>query len=164
MDESGKQALPKARRDQLIVRELPDEILVYDLKCDRAHCLNKTSAMVWKHCDGKMTTRQMAGLLEREFGTSVDNDLILLALSQLRKFDLLERTRSAIRTRKPSRRDVALKYLPAALALPVILSIVAPTRVQAASVPCTATGVACAGTICCSTGAACPLGIGAVCP
>ncbi len=33
---------PSARRKDLIIEELPDEVLVYDLNTDRAHCLNKT--------------------------------------------------------------------------------------------------------------------------
>jgi len=40
--------LPLARKDQLIVKEVDDEVLVYDLKTDQAHCLNKTAALVWK--------------------------------------------------------------------------------------------------------------------
>ncbi len=29
-----------SRRDELVVRELPDEVLVYDLRQHKAHCLN----------------------------------------------------------------------------------------------------------------------------
>jgi hypothetical protein len=32
---------PTARKDQLIVKELDDETLVYDLERDEAHCLNQ---------------------------------------------------------------------------------------------------------------------------
>ena len=32
--------LPVARQKDLIVRELSDEVLVYDLNTDKAHCLN----------------------------------------------------------------------------------------------------------------------------
>ena len=40
--------LPRARTSELIVKELPDETLVYDLANDKAHCLNHTAALVWK--------------------------------------------------------------------------------------------------------------------
>ena len=39
--------LPKARQEQLTVRELPDETVVYDLARHKAHCLNPTAALIW---------------------------------------------------------------------------------------------------------------------
>jgi len=36
--------LPKARQDKLIVRELPNETLLYDHVSAKAHCLNQTAA------------------------------------------------------------------------------------------------------------------------
>jgi hypothetical protein len=59
------QPLPFARTHQLIVQEVPDEVLVYDLDRHKAHCLNRTSAIVWKHCDGKTTVAEAKRLLER---------------------------------------------------------------------------------------------------
>ncbi len=49
---NSKQPLPVARHKNLIVKELPDETLIYDLDSDKAHCLNQTAALVWKNCDG----------------------------------------------------------------------------------------------------------------
>ncbi len=49
------QPLPLARKNELIIQELPEELLVYDLARHKAHCLNKTSAFIWKHCDGETT-------------------------------------------------------------------------------------------------------------
>lgn len=134
--------LPRARTEEMIVRELEDEVLVYDLRRQKAHCLNRTSAFVWKHCDGRTTTRQMKRLLEREFATSVDEDIVWLALSQLRRFHLLEDGSRIGTGMKVSRRDLVRKYLPAALAVPLILSIAAPASVQAAST-CGAVGNPC---------------------
>jgi len=125
--------LPRGRREQLVIQELPDEVLVYDLERHKAHCLNETSALIWKHCDGKTTVDEIARLLERELATSVDDDVVWLALDQLRRFHLLEEGSGVHVEMKVSRRDLVRKYLPAALVLPVILSIAAPTAVQAAS-------------------------------
>jgi hypothetical protein len=127
------QVLPLARREQLVIQELPDEVLVYDLERHKAHCLNETSALVWKHCDGKTTVAEMTRLLEKRLATPIDDDVVLLALNQLRRFRLLEEGSVTIGTMKVSRRDLVRKYLPAALALPVILSIAAPAAAQAAS-------------------------------
>lgn len=127
------QVLPRARREQLVIQELPDEVLVYDLERHKAHCLNETSALVWKHCDGKTTVAEMTRLLGMRLATPIDDDVVLLALSQLRRFRLLEEGSAAVGMLKVSRRDLVRKYLPAALALPVILSIAAPAAAQAAS-------------------------------
>ena len=35
---------PIARSNGLVVQEMPDEVLVYDLDSNKAHCLNETAA------------------------------------------------------------------------------------------------------------------------
>lgn len=131
METKDRQALPIARTAQLIVQEVTDEVLVYDLDRHKAHCLNKTSAIVWKHCDGQTTVSAAARLLEQEMNTPVETDVVWLALKQLEKFHLLQE-----RVPQPkgvSRRDLILKYAPATLAVPLILSISSPTAAQAGS-------------------------------
>ncbi len=44
---------PIARKKDVVVQELPDEVLIYDLKSNKAMCLNEISAFVWHNCDGK---------------------------------------------------------------------------------------------------------------
>ena len=39
--------LPQARSSQLVVRQLPDETLVFDLQRNKAHCLNRTVALIF---------------------------------------------------------------------------------------------------------------------
>jgi hypothetical protein len=133
MRERDAQVLPLARTDQLVVQELPDEVLVYDLERHKAHCLNKTSAMVWKRCDGRTTVAEMTRRLGRELAAPVDDDVVWLALGQLRKFHLLEEGSGGVGVFKVSRRDLVRKYLPAALAVPLILSVPAPTPAQTLS-------------------------------
>ena len=133
MRENGGQTLPFARTEQLIVQDVPDELLVYDLDRHKAHCLNKTSAIVWKHCDGQTTVRAAARLIEKEMNTPVDDDVVWLALKQLEKFHLLQE--GVPQPKRVSRRDLILKYAPATLAVPLILSISSPTAAQAASTP-----------------------------
>ena len=48
------QQRPVARQEGLVIQEMPDEVLVFDLKTNKAHCLNETAAFVWKACDGKL--------------------------------------------------------------------------------------------------------------
>jgi|SRR5882724_2851593 len=122
--------LPCSRTDNLVIRELDDETLVYDTERNEAHCLNQTAALVWKYCDGKTTAAQAADFLQSSLNVDVDVDLIWLAVKHLARFDLVERTRKSPRV---SRRKLLFKYAPAALALPAIMSITAPTPAQSAS-------------------------------
>src|SRR5882762_1467555 len=121
--------LPCSRTDNLVIRELDDETLVYDSERNEVHCLNQTAALVWKQCDGKTTAAQAAQSLQNSLKIAVDNDLVWLAVRQLERFRLVERTR---KSRSVSRRNLIFKYAPAALALPAIISITAPTPAQSA--------------------------------
>lgn len=139
--------LPCARTDNLVIRELDDETLVYDMERDEAHCLNQTAALVWQQCDGKTTATQAARALQKELETTVDPDLVWLAVKQLQRFHLVDVPKNSPSV---SRRDLVLKYAPLALALPVIMSISAPTAAGAAS--CGGQGAPCGGSNppCCS--------------
>jgi hypothetical protein len=124
----GRNQLPKARQAQLIIKELPDELLIYDLERDKAHCLNETAALVWKNCDGRKTVTQLREVMEKNAGSAVPEEMVWLALDQLETFRLLDKTPP-----KPAlfvgmtRRDMVRRVGIVAIALPVILSIVAPT-------------------------------------
>lgn len=134
--------LPQARTDHLVIRELDDETLVYDTERDKAHCLNQTAALIWQQCDGKTTATQAARALGKELDTSVDADLVWLAVKQLQRFHLVD---ASGKSPSVSRRELVLKYAPVALVLPLIMSISAPTSAQAAA-SCGGQGAPCGGT------------------
>ncbi len=145
--------LPLARTDGLIVKELEDEVLVYDLKRDKAHCLNSTAASVWKRCDGKLAVTDMTRLLEKEFKSPVKDEVVWLALQQLDKFHLLQQ-RGTVSSGGPglSRRDLVRRIGISALLLPAIISVTAPPAAQAQSClvdgkDCLTSGQCCSG--CC---------------
>jgi hypothetical protein len=141
----SSQPLPQALKENLIIHELDGETLVYDQESAHAYCLNHSSAFVWRYCDGKTTAGQVARLLQRELDTPVKTDVVLLALKQLQRNGLVERSTN---TPQISRRDLVLKYAPAAaLALPLVVSIVAPEPAQAAS--CAMGGETCGPPPCC---------------
>jgi coenzyme PQQ synthesis protein D (PqqD) len=155
------QSLPEARKERLVTEKLADELLVYDLERDKAHCLNQTAAMVWEHCDGRTTVEAMARILEKKFDAPATDEVVLLALDQLRKAQLIDHTNvetSARASSGMSRREVIKRIgIAASVALPVVTSIVAPKAVQAAT--CLPSGSAC------TTSAQCCSGIcsGSVC-
>ncbi len=121
------------KRKNAIVRQLGDEFLVYDLETHQAHCLNRTAAKVWLLCDGKTTFAEIAGKLGNDSESSVDETVIELALSQLQEAGLMEQGSSKSEQIVPSRRDAMRKMAAAALALPVVASILVPTAAQATS-------------------------------
>jgi len=140
----GAARLPQSRIDGLVIRELDDETLVYDTERDKAHCLNRTAALVWEQCDGKTTAREAAKSLRNDLSVAVDQDIVWLAVKQLERFHLIE---PGLKSPSVSRRDLVLKYAPAALALPVIMSISAPTPAGIAS--CANLGQSCVSRPCC---------------
>lgn len=150
---------PLARQEGLIVQQMPDEVLVYDTERHEAHCLNRTAALVWQHCDGKTGVPQIAHRLQREFKTVVKEDLVYLALDQLGKDHLLEERVILPEMMKGiSRRELMRRAgLATAVALPVIISIISPTSANA--VTCIASNQPCnPSVICCSTFATCTTG------
>ncbi len=70
---SNRQTKPRARKDELVVHELPDETLIYDLDRDRAYCLNETAAFVWQRCDGRKSAREIAQALGKKINAHVDS-------------------------------------------------------------------------------------------
>lgn len=137
---------PIARKDGLVVQEMPEEVLVYDLNTNKAHCLNQTAAFVWKSCDGVNSITDITKLFEDQSGNSVKEELVWLAIDQLSDKDLLENeVRSDLYGQ--SRREVIKKIgLAAVIALPLVASLTAPTSVMA-SASCTCGTVADCGTM-----------------
>lgn len=144
------QPAPKARTEQLVTKELGDETLVYDERSHEAHCLNKTAAFVWRHCDGRTSVAKIARLLTKEMNTPVSEQLVWFALSQLEKSKLLEKPLAdRAHAGQISRRELMRKLgIAAAVALPLVTSIVAPTTAEAAS-GCAGRGQRCGPPPCC---------------
>ena len=130
-----KQTKPLSRQSGIVVQEAKGELLIYDLKINKAYCLNKTSAMVYQLCDGNNAISDFSKELSKKLKLTVTDDLIWLAIDQFREVDLLSNTEE-IKTKFEglSRRDVIKKVgFASMVALPVISSLVAPTPAMAAS-------------------------------
>lgn len=137
MKRSSVQSLPRARKDDLVTRQIPGELLVYDLKRHKAYCLNATAAAVWKRSDGKHTVSDLAAELQKDQKSPVDERIVWLALDQLEKYYLLQ-TKAAKPVGLPtlSRRDLIRAGIATAITLPLVTMIAAPTA-QAAGTPIT---------------------------
>ena len=126
---------PQRRKEGLVVRELPDEVLVYDLQRHRAHCLNPTAGFVFKQCDGHTSVKEIAKRLRQDMAVPADEKWVFLALDRLRKVHLLEKPNGAAGNGpRYSRRELLRRAgVAGAALLPVVISLVAPTAVQAAA-------------------------------
>ena len=124
--------LPKARNENIVVQDMENETLVYDLTVDKVYCLNQIAALVFSYCDGHGSFE----MLKQKH--KLTDEIIYLALDQLRKENLLEETEDY---RSPfigtSRREVIRKAgLTSLASLPWVSSIIAPKAAMAQSIAC----------------------------
>jgi len=133
---------PVARKNGLVVRELSGEVVVYDLERHEAHCLNATAAAVFQAADGRRSLAQIARHLAGTVEPGADEELVGLALDQLALARLLEQEPEAPRPGGVSRREAIRRVgIGAAVVLPLVTSVLAPTPAEAAAT-CVATCVA----------------------
>lgn len=143
--------LPQMRAHGLAIDDLPDEVLVYDLERHQAHCLNRSAALVWRSADGQSSPAEIARRLTVETDAPFTEQLVWLALSELEKRHLLVPSLpltapAAVLSRRQLVRRLGLA---AAVAVPLITSIVAPTAVEAAT--CIPSNSPCSPTVLCCT-------------
>lgn len=155
--------MPVRRTNGLVVKELQNELLIYDLERDKAHCLNHACRLVWDKCDGKATVAEVASLLENEGVSVADEAVVQYALSQLKTAHLLsDCLRTTEQPARVSRREVMGRIgVAAAVSLPLITSILAPTAQAQAS--CLPNGSACTSDAQCCSGRCQPTGQSQVC-
>lgn len=126
---------PLSREKEIVVRELENEILIYDFREDKALCLNETSALIWQMCNGKRTVKEIGSEVNGKLGSTVSEDFIWLAIEQLKKNNLLENGRELPdKFEGMDRREVVRRIgLASFAALPLISAVIAPSAAQAAS-------------------------------
>ncbi len=74
---------PAPRRD-VVEQELDAEVLLFDPLNGSTYRLNQTALAVWRACDGRMTTRDIAGrqtdVFDVDFATALDHVEQLVAM------------------------------------------------------------------------------------
>lgn len=121
--------LPKIRQN-LLVQELTDEVLIYDQATNKSYCLNETAKTVFNACDGEHSVADV----------SLPKDMIYFSLDELKRQNLIE-TDYVSPFDGISRREVIKKVgLASMVALPVITGLLAPQASQAASACVNANG------------------------
>lgn len=154
MTERSEQQLPMARRERLLVEELADEVLVYDLDRHKAHCLNSTAALIWNHCDGRTSLKDMIQILQKQSEGKVQEDVVWFGLDQLRTARLIKGPLARPMGKERLSRRELVKKISLAVSIPMIVSVLAPqasaalscahkTCVPPCNPPCTCTGGNC---------------------
>jgi hypothetical protein len=121
-----RMSAPMSRKEDLVVEDLADEVLIYDQRTDQAHCLNREAAMVWRVCDGRTSREKLSADL------GLDPSAVARAIDELDACGLLESAPASGITRREATLRMA-KAGGVAAAAPLIYSIMAPTPALAAS-------------------------------
>ena len=141
--------LPKAKIENIVMQTLDKELLIYDLGNNKAYNLNETSKIIYQACDGQTTFDE----LNRKY--KFNDEIIYLTLDELKTLNLIESTYESP-FEGLSRRAVIKKVgLASMILLPLITSVVAPSKAEAAS--CFGSGTSCTMTSQCC-GGVCPGG------
>ena len=145
---------PNSRKNELVVKEVADETLIYDLRVNKAFCLNETSALVWERCDGKTSIPKISKAVGEKLGQSIDDAIIWLAIEEFRKDGLLSKgyvfeSHFDGLTRRQVLRNIGVLSV---ISLPIVTSLVAPRASFAQS--CVGVGTIPSGTL--LTGSDCP--------
>lgn len=124
---------PLARRDDLVIQTAFDETIVFDHKTEKAYVLSPSAAAVWRACNGKRSVQEIAHALQLESPTS--EQTVWYALGQLNEL-LQEPVTLPNEMRGISRRQFLKRagIVAGAAAIPIVVSIVAPTPAHAQSV------------------------------
>lgn len=132
MDNNQK---PIARKNEIVSQEFENEVLIYDLHIHKAFCLNQTSALVWRLCDGNRSVSQIADEMSKNLKTLVSEDLVLFALGELSGNNLLQiNTNSDSFFPTQNRREIIKKIgFTSLIALPLVSALVAPPATSAQS-------------------------------
>lgn len=132
-----RDAYPHARTEELIVRQIATDTLVYDKLQHKALCLNESAAFLWQHCDGKTPASTLAAKMETHFNAPASEEVVLLGLTQLSKQgllrDRLEMSREMTAAGMSRRTMLRRTGVAAAVTLPLVTAIIAPTAAHAAT-------------------------------
>lgn len=153
---------PVSRRANIVVQDLENEVLIYDLTTNKAFCLNETSALVFQLCDGTKSVAEISDLMSIKLKILVSEEMVQFALEGLKRDNLLENGEQLPNYFVGLNRREVIKKIGFAsmVALPVVASIIAPVAVNAASCVLSNAGLACTtSSECCDNG----LCVGSIC-
>lgn len=156
---------------RFVVRHLDNEVVVYDTRTDKAHLLNPTSSAVWESWSPEASLATVASDVAEQLGVPVSVELVEATLDELAVAGLIERPSAVSEMPGISRRSLLKKAGIAAVLLPAVTTILAPTPAAASHTgglcaqqnqPCDTNSHCCSNTctgntcVCTPHGTACP--------
>jgi hypothetical protein len=118
------------RREDLLWEAVAEEVVVWDKVKNRAHRLNRSASIVWRHANGNNSHEALASIVSRELGTSEGASAIVdEAVDRLNALGLL----NAEKEQNGSRRELVRRVAMIAAVAPLIASVAVPTPARAAS-------------------------------
>src|SRR6185436_15241821 len=80
---------PNAKNDELVVQELGRELVLYNPRTHKTHCLGDAAAAVWRHCDGQTAVPELTGHLRNRV-SDADEEVVWMILHRLGRLGLLD--------------------------------------------------------------------------
>lgn len=129
-----------ARHDELIVRKIGTETVIYEPRTHRAHCLGRTAAAVWCAWERRSGVGETALRVSQALGEALDEASVQLVLRRLHRAGLIERPAGGSDSRRETRRApgrrVALRRVGVAAGLAVLsVAVRSPAQVAATCLP-----------------------------
>ena len=125
---------PVARRTEVVLQEVGPDLVVYDRLRDAAHSLDPIAAHVYRWADGSRTVEDLAADLSRTLDVPDEVGIVMEALHQLERAELLEEGDSPIaQLWRPINRRRAVARMGAAAAMPLVASVMVPEPLFAQS-------------------------------
>ena len=81
------------RNDQVLLRKLEDECLLYDQETCRIHVLNGAAGFVWEMCDGTHSMHDMEDTIQRAYDSVGDANVaedLRRIVAEFAELDLLD--------------------------------------------------------------------------
>jgi hypothetical protein len=118
----------------LCVQPVADEVLIYDQRSRHIRRLNRTAALIWRHCDGRRSIRDLTELARSELNApQLKENVVQRAVDRLDKSGLLVEAPAHTRRAAPRIRRAGRGRQFAGAHMPVVASFLAPTPIMAAS-------------------------------
>lgn len=136
----GKErTLPRVKTTGLVLKELVDETLIYDVETNTAICLNMAATVIMSACDGRSTVDDAKLSLVEKGGPSIDDELVWNTVEEFRRRNLLADVHTAPFSEKQvSRRTLLRQAAALGIAVPIVMALAAPPALHAASACLTA--------------------------
>jgi hypothetical protein len=127
----------KSKKDDMLVREVGDETVIYDRSSDKFLRLNAAASIAWRHCQEEKTLHQLAICIGEELGVPADETVAELAVQELLREGLLVNIEDNYQVTPGITRRAGMQHFAAGTAasmvLPLVVSMVAPNPAAAQS-------------------------------